>query len=156
MYMAGLRYKSRYLFATASYQGKDALYLVEHSTTSFDLRKAGAGFGVFGLTLFGWGAAYRITLDGEYGMPAKKPTTEAGDMEINFFTRGTCRVEFGSTFRVGLFTGIENMEYTVNDNIKFYRSDFFGGLTIAIGAGKSSGRSRSSSGSGGTPGNWPL
>jgi len=164
MYLVGVRYKTPYLFTNLTFQGKDALHLVEHSPTSFEIKKFGVGFGVFGVTLFGWGQGYRLTLDAEMGIPANKPKTDDGTMSPSYFTRGVTRVEFGGSFRVGIFAGIENMEYTVNTEAtnaesKFYRSDFFGGLTIAIGAGKSgkSGGGGSSKGwSSGSVPNYPL
>ncbi len=158
MYLAGLRYKTPYVWTSLTFQAKDALFLVENSPTSFELKKAGVGFAVMGITLFGWGQGYKITIDGEYGVPANSPKNDYGTMKMSYFSRGTARVEFGSTFRVGVFTGIENEEYTMNTNNKFYRSDFFGGLTIAIGAGKSgkgSGGSSRGYGSGNVP-NYPL
>jgi hypothetical protein len=162
-YLTGLRFKTPFIWTTLSYQSKEILYLIENSTTSFDLAKARQGFGVLGLTLFGWGAGYRITLDGEIGVPSGKATTDIGELGISYFTRGIVRVEFGNNFRIGIMTGIENQDYTITtatETIKLYRSDFVGGLTIAIGAGKSSKSGRSGGSSWGSSNasvpNYPL
>ncbi len=157
MYLAGLRYKTPSIWTSLTFQAKDALFLVENSPTAFELKKAGVGFAVGGITLFGWGQGYKITIDGEYGIPVSSPKNDYGTIKMSYFTRGTARVEFGSVFRVGVFTGIENQEYLMNSTNKFYRSDFFGGLTIAIGAGKSGkgGGGSKGWGSGNVP-NYPL
>lgn len=156
-YFGGLRFKNKYIWTTLKYVGKDIVYLEEASTTDFTVKTAPVGFGVLALKLFGWGAGYRITLDGEIGVPAGTGTTALSEkLEVSYYTRGTVRVEFGSNFRVGIMTGIENQEYSVNTSTKYYRSDFFGGLTIAIGAGKSGkGGSGRSYGGSKVP-NYPL
>lgn len=152
-FLGGVRLKTPFIWTTLSYQTKQPLYLIEDSVTNFQLRKATQGFTVLNLTLFGWGAGYKITLNGEIGLPAGAPSTEDGEMKVAYFTRGTARVEFGSNWRVGIFVGIENQEYTVAEDDKYYRSDFFGGLTFAFGAGKGGGGRSSASGR--IP-NWPL
>lgn len=156
-FTGGLRLKTPYIWTTVSYQTRQAVYLIENSTTDFELKKEMGGFSVLALTLFGWGQGYKITIDGEIGIPAGTATTDAGDLKYSYFTQGTVRVEFGSNFRVGIMTGIENQEYSVNTSTKYYRSDFFGGLTIAIGAGKGGGRRGGrSNGPSGTIPNFPL
>lgn len=154
-FTGGIRLKTPYIHTTLSYQGKHAVYLLENSVTDFEVKKEMQSFGVLGLTLFGWGAGYKITLNGDIGIPAGTKTLDTGDLKYTYFTHGTARVEFGSNFRVGIMVGIENQEYSIADDVKYYRSDFFGGLTLAIGAGKSGGSRGSRSGSGGIP-NWPL
>ncbi len=155
-FTGGARLKTPYIWTTLSYQGKQAVYLIESSVTEFEVKKEMQGFGVLALTLFGWGQGYKITLNGEIGVPAGSTTLDPGELKFGYFTQGTARVEFGSNFRVGIMVGIENQEYTIAESTKYYRSDFFGGLTIAIGAGKGGGRSGGGSrGSGPIP-NWPL
>ncbi len=156
-FLGGARLKTPYIWTTLSYQTKQAVYLIEDSTTSFQLKKEMSGFTVLNLTLFGWGAGYKITLNGEIGVPTGSATTDDGDLKYSYFTQGTARVEFGSNWRVGIFVGIENQEYTIDQNDKYYRSDFFGGLTFAFGAGKSGrGGGSGRSGGGGRIPNYPL
>ncbi len=155
-FLGGARLKTPYIWTTLSYQTKQAVYLIEDSTTNFQLKKEMQGFTVLRLTLFGWGAGYKITLDGEIGIPSGSASTDDGDMKFSYFTQGTARVEFGSNYRVGIFVGIENQEYTIDENDKYYRSDFFGGLTLAFGAGKGGRSGGRSGGSGGRIPNYPL
>lgn len=157
-YWGGVRYKTAAILSSLTYQSDDVLYLVENSASSFDLRQRAVGFGVLGLTVFGTGAGYRLSIDGQVGIPVGTAKTVAGDLAVTAFTRGVCRVEIGGNFRFGLFAGIENQEYAIERDTKFFRSDFFAGLTLGVGMGSGAGggSGRSSSGRGGDIPRWPL
>lgn len=145
-YETGFRWKTPALWASLTYEGKETLYLKDTSPTDYALDKKNAGFAVFGVKLFGWGKGYRITLDGDFGTPVSGSTTPTeGNIEYGYFVRGFVRVEFGNSFRLGFIAGMENHEYSVGTS-EYYRSDFIAGLTLAIGAGKSSGNKSLTSG----------
>lgn len=147
-YGAGFRYKNPYLMTTLTYEQQEALYLSDLGSNVFEIKKEAVGFAVLGLKLFGWGKGYRITIDGEIGIPVASGSTPMGDLKYKYFTRGTARTEFGDNWRIGLFVGVENHDYGIAQK-QYYRTDFFAGLTIALGAGRSGG-SRGGGGSSGS------
>jgi hypothetical protein len=74
-YSGGLRFNSKYFDASLLEESRESMYLIENSTTDFNLRKARVNFGVLSIKTFAWGEGYRISTRRR----SRNPTEEGGD-----------------------------------------------------------------------------
>jgi hypothetical protein len=145
-YELAMRYKTKMLWTSLGLANREVLYLMDNSSSDFEMKTEKGNFGVLGFRLFGGGSGYRLSVQTDFYLPIGKPSTGAGDIKFSFAYRGLVRLEFGKSFRYGLVFGTETSQYKVGDYTYHY-SDTMAGLVLSFGTGKGGG-----GGGGGTPG----
>jgi hypothetical protein len=134
-YSGGLRFNSKYFSASLIDESRESIYLIENSTTDFNLKKARMNFGVLSVKTFGWGEGYRISVDADLGFPLNTTSTDAGDLKYTYFSRGTVHLEFGQRFRFGFNVAAESHEFAVG-TARYFRFDFRGGVSFILSTGQ--------------------
>lgn len=152
----GVRYKFSSLWVRLSYDMKDALYLENTATNTYNLATARASFATLNFLMSGRSRNYSVSLEIEAAYPVGTVSTPSGTMKYDYFLHGVGRLDFGRALRFGIVGGVDVHKYSVQYD-GYFRTDIFGGISIGFeyGGAKSSRGGGDWSSDGRIP-NYPL